>query len=151
MNFIQGFHHYKLQGNIQGIDSEDFKMGKKAKYAALHDFCMGIPYGAIMSVGGLLAVLVGSAKFGAVVGICGVIEIFLSYLSLKRWKQRKSVVWVTLSSLCISSVLSYLSFQLYQLGAYRLLCGPALLLSSAMSLFLVYNILAGGNPPPKST
>ena len=130
---------------------KDFKMGKKARYAALHDFCMGIPYGAIMSVGGLLAMLVGSAKFGAVVGICGGIEIFLSFLSLKRWKQRKPVVWITLISLCVASVLAYLSFQLYQLGAYRLLSGPALLISSAMSLFLVYNILAGGNPPPKST
>lgn len=49
----------------------------------------------------------------------------------------------------VSGGLTYFAYQAVQHGAPLIPHAPLGLLSALMTLFLVYNILAGGNPPPK--
>lgn len=118
-------------------------------HAILHDFCMNIPYGMSMVFLGILGMtLLGAGKFGLLVTSVGIVEIVLSSVSLKGWKKgKRNAPWTILGALC-SSVLAYVSIELYKLAAYPLLSGSVGALSVCISLFLVYNVLSGGNPPP---
>jgi hypothetical protein len=102
-----------------------------------------------MVVLGLLGMAFASAgKFGLLATVVGIVEIILSSISLKGWKKgRKNAPWTILGALC-SSGLAYVSIELWKLAAYPLLSGSIAVLSICISLFLFYNVLSGGNPPP---
>lgn len=119
------------------------------RHAVLHDFCMCIPYGAVIGTLGLVAVLLKMTKFGALLIAIGIVEMFLSSMSLKRWKARKGGSLITLLSAMFSGILTFFSIELWRLKAYKLMSGPVALLSACMTVFLLYNVVAGGNPPPK--
>lgn len=68
-------------------------------YAALHDFCMAIPYAAIAVVGGLASLAVGSGPVGLVVFTGGVIISFAAMRSLKSWKKlQSSTIYTAISA-----------------------------------------------------
>lgn len=118
--------------------------------AILHDFCMCIPYGATLAVIGLSVTVMGMAKYGLLVLSIGGVEMILSTISLKAWKKRAGNGKWTLCSSLFSLLLTYLSAGLWKLGAYRPVTDIVGGLSALMTLFLWYNLLAGGNPAPKS-
>jgi hypothetical protein len=120
-------------------------------HAILHDFCMNIPYGMSMVFLGILGMIfMGAGKFGLLAVAVGIVEIILSSVSLKGWKKgKRNAPWSILGALC-SSGLAYVSIELWKLSAYPLLSGSVGALSVCISLFLVYNVLSGGNPPPSS-
>lgn len=68
--------------------SESGKTGSK-----IHDFCLGIPFGAFLTIGGLLwFIIYGSTsaiRFGVLLGSA---ILFLSMTSLKKWKQGESSI-----------------------------------------------------------
>ena len=47
--------------------------------------------------------------------------------------------------------MAYYAFRAVQQGVSGLVMGAVLGLSTAMALFLVYNVAAGGNPPRRSS
>ena len=120
----------------------------RSKHAILHDFCMGLPYGTIFLVGGVAAVPFVGTK-GLVFALCGGLVLLLSILSLKQWRSRKSSKWCTLAGSCAAAVALWRSWSYIQAPytMYTAIPAFASLLSGLMSLFLLYNVLAGGNPP----
>lgn len=51
----------------------------------------------------------------------------------------------------VAGALTYKAWIGWQAGIARMPHAVLGLLSAGMTLFLVYNVLAGGNPPPKGT
>jgi multisubunit Na+/H+ antiporter MnhB subunit len=123
--------------------------GEKTRYAALHDFCLAIPYATAVVLIGMMALATpGANKFGWFAISTGVAQIGLSSLSLRTWKGgNNNAVW-TMACLVLSSLLTYVSAQLYRMNAYLLISGSTSVLSGLISLFLAYNMLSGGNKPP---
>lgn len=123
-----------------------------ARHAILHDFCMNIPYGAFMVTVGLLACVFiqGAVKFGLTAAGVGAFEIALSSLSLKTWKRGGQSTLFTVAGGVCSSVMAYVCTSLWRLGAFPWLSGIVGVASGSISLFLFYNVLSGGNPPPKN-
>jgi hypothetical protein len=114
----------------------------------LHDFCMVIPYGIALVLFGMIALATaGAAKFGWFATLAGVGEIGLSSLSLGTWKKGENNTPWTLLCLGLSSCLAYVAVQLYRLEAFMFVSGTIGGMSVAMSAFLAYNLLAGGNRP----
>lgn len=66
------------------------------RHAFLHDFCMCLPYGALVAAGGLLAKLFGWGQPAVVMMAVGVLQLGLASLSLKVWRQSKSAAPFTL-------------------------------------------------------
>lgn len=67
------------------------------RHAFLHDFCMAIPYGALLLAGGLAAKLAGWGQPAAVMAVVGALQVLLANLSLKAWRSGKSAVATTLT------------------------------------------------------
>ncbi len=61
------------------------------RHAFLHDFCLCIPYGAIIAACGLLMRLFGGGQTAVLITGAGVLQIALSTLSLKTWRARQPV------------------------------------------------------------
>lgn len=74
---------------------------------------------------------------------------FLSYMSLKMWRQRKSAAPFTIVEAGLAGWMGYYAYRAVQQGFSPMIMGCLLGLSTAMSLFLAYNVAAGGNPPPR--
>jgi hypothetical protein len=121
------------------------------RHAILHDFCMNIPYGITLLVMGAIAALVSHmSTFGIITASAGIIELVASTQSLRCWKSGASHrLWTTVGAIC-SITVAYLSYELWRLHAHRFVSGSIGLTSVCMSVFLVYNILSGGNPPPSA-
>ena len=67
------------------------------RHAFLHDFCMAIPYGALLLAGGLAAKLAGWGQPAAVMAVVGALQVVLANLSLKAWRAGKSAAATTLT------------------------------------------------------
>ena len=67
------------------------------RHAFLHDFCMAIPYGALLLAGGLAAKLAGWGQPAAVMAVVGALQVALANLSLKAWRSGKSAAAATLT------------------------------------------------------
>lgn len=120
----------------------------KSRHAMLHDFCMGLPYGTIFLVGGVAAVPFVGAK-GLAFSLCGALVLLLSIMSLKSWRKRKTSTAYTIGGSCAAAVALWQSQSFVQAPYTMYTTIPALatVLSGMMALFLLYNVLAGGNPP----
>lgn len=90
--------------------------------------------------GGQTAVFIAAA---------GITQIVLSSLSLKTWRTGRSNAPFTLLEAGVSGWLTYEAAMGFQRGVARVPHAMLGLLSAAMTLFLMYNLAAGGNPPPK--
>lgn len=135
-----------------------------AGHAFLHDFCMTIPYSAIGLVASIALYFLGSSVLRIsealpLFGLCSIIVGLASAFSLSLWK--KGQVGTGLTSIITmvsggaSSYIAYHSWICLKLKSVALstpiLCilWPLLILSSSLSLFAFYNVIAGGNPPRK--
>ncbi|KAL4422629.1 hypothetical protein ABPG75_008826 [Micractinium tetrahymenae] len=121
------------------------------RHAFLHDFCMCLPYGALVAVGGLLARLFGWGQPAVVMMVVGALQLALSSLSLKVWRQNKSAAPFTLLEAGLAGWLAYYAWRAVQQRVAPVFMAGLLGLSAAMALFLVYNVAAGGNPPRRGT
>lgn len=120
-----------------------------AGHAILHDFCMIIPYGLIMALAGIFALCFKGFSTGATLLGAGVLAELLAVLSLRSWQQHKGSQLFTAATAGITLVLTR---SMWRIPAFGLAAAGAKLLSvlsGALLLFLVYNIMAGGNPPKK--
>lgn len=124
---------------------------EKAKSGAvIHDFCFGIPYGALLSVGGLLWFTVSGSlhalRFGTLLG--GLL-LAISVQSLRVWQQGKTTTRYIVAQSGIALAVSLFQFSRF-FQTYRFF--PTLvtaIASGAMFIFYWYVIGAGGPPPKK--
>lgn len=61
------------------------------RHAFLHDFCMCIPYGGLVTLGGLVMMLFGVGQVAKLIAGAGVSMLVLSTLSLKSWRAQQPV------------------------------------------------------------
>ncbi|KAK6127278.1 hypothetical protein DH2020_039004 [Rehmannia glutinosa] len=90
--------------------------------AKIHDFCLGIPFGALLA---------------------------LSTFSLKVWRDGKSSLPFILGQAVLSVALLWKNFQAYSLTKKIFPTGFNVVISAAMLCFYSYVVISGGNPPPK--
>ncbi|KAL4449028.1 hypothetical protein ABPG77_007745 [Micractinium sp. CCAP 211/92] len=112
---------------------------------------MCLPYGALVAAGGLIAKIVGWGQPAIVMMAVGVLQLALASLSLKVWRQSKSAAPFTLVEAGLAGWLAYYAWRAVQQRVAPVFMGALLGLSSAMALFLLYNVAAGGNPPRRGT
>ncbi|KAI5072302.1 hypothetical protein GOP47_0012408 [Adiantum capillus-veneris] len=120
------------------------------KFAKIHDFCLGIPYGGILVIGGFLWFIISGStapiRFGVILG--GIL-LALSVTSLSAWKEGKPTTTYIIGQAVISAILALRqSRRLFEARAFF----PAAfftLISIGMVGFYSYVLIAGGNPPPK--
>lgn len=120
------------------------------KGAVIHDFCLGIPYGALLAVGGLVWFLLSGSlnalRFGTILG--GVV-LAVSVQSLRVWQQGKP----TTSYIVAQAVIAFILLlkqgsKFFQTGAVFPTAISALV-SGIMVAFYAYVVLAGGPPKKK--
>ncbi|MCO5548897.1 hypothetical protein L7F22_002359 [Adiantum nelumboides] len=122
------------------------------KFAKIHDFCLGIPYGGILVIGGFLWFIVSGStapiRFGVLLG--GIL-LGLSVTSLSAWKEGKPTTTYIIGQAVISSILALRQIRrFFEAKAFF----PSViftLISVGMLGFFCYVFLAGGSPPPKQT
>eukprot|EP00250_Pteridium_aquilinum_P035774 c9915_g1_i1 orf=134-1240(+) len=120
------------------------------KFAKIHDFCLGIPYGTFLVVGGLLWFIISGStaaiRFGVILG--GIL-LALSVSSLNTWKEGKPTTTFIQGQAVISSILAFREIRrLFEVKSF-----PAAfiaLICAGMLGFYCYVLLAGGNPPKKA-
>jgi len=111
---------------------------------------MTIPYGALVTAGGLVSLFFGASTAGMQVAGAGAVVAASSICSLKSWKAGGTSTLFTLASAGSAAWVAYNMWQRIQLGLSPVVVSGILLaLSGALALFCVYNVIAGGNPPPK--
>ncbi|GFR51761.1 hypothetical protein Agub_g14213 [Astrephomene gubernaculifera] len=122
-----------------------------SRHAVLHDFCMCIPYGALAVVAGVALFFLKFTNIAGTAIVAGATSLAASYLSLQEWKNGGSSTTYTLTSAASAAFVAYTTYTSlpslvgipYWLSV--LLCG----FSVAAAAFCAYNVVAGGNPPPK--
>lgn len=117
--------------------------------AALHDFCMAIPYGLILLVAGAVSLFTGAGWSGARTLVAGCLTLGLGNASLQLWRSGNRTRLVTFFTAGIAAAVTTAKFQrtrMVQMPWVRWSNFALSGVSAAMFLFLCYNILAGGNP-----
>ncbi|CAA7408805.1 unnamed protein product [Spirodela intermedia] len=128
---------------------EGFSIEKK-KTAKIHDFCLGIPFGAIVLSGGLIGYLFSRNLATLGTGfLFGLPLLSLSCFSLKVWRNGISSLPFILGQGALAAALFWKHFQTYSSTKKFFFPGFYALLSGAMLCFYSYVLLSGGNPPPK--
>ncbi|CAL5031531.1 unnamed protein product [Urochloa decumbens] len=118
--------------------------------AKIHDFCLGIPFGGLLFSMGLLGYIFSRSTISLVLGIApGFATLLLGTLSLKFWRNGRSSFLFILAQGAISAFLAWKYSHAYFLTNRLLPWGFYASLSTAMTCFYGYVLLAGGNPPPK--
>ncbi len=144
-------HHHRRRAHPQRRTTAMHQENRAASggHAILHDFCLVIPYGLLLVLVGFIGVATpGAAKFGWCTAAAGLAQMFLSSKSLGSWKARGNHRVFTSLCLGIAALLTWVSTALFRRGAFPLVSGSAGVLSGAISLFLIHNLVAGGNKPP---
>ncbi|XP_078428913.1 transmembrane proteins 14C [Wolffia australiana] len=119
--------------------------------AKIHDFCLGIPFGAIVTSGGFVGYLFSRNTATLGVGLLfGAPLLFLSCVSLRVWRQGQSSLPFILGQGALAAALFWKHFQSYSITKKFFFPGMTALYSVAMLCFYSYILLAGGNPPPKA-
>eukprot|EP00882_Tetradesmus_deserticola_P008934 GHRQ01009424.1.p1 GENE.GHRQ01009424.1~~GHRQ01009424.1.p1 ORF type:complete len:179 (+),score=16.12 GHRQ01009424.1:127-663(+) len=119
-----------------------------AGHAKLHDFCMTIPYGGVALLSGVLALVFKAPAVGLHLVGAGMVISLCSVLSIKAWKASSSSTPYTFVCAGSSGYIAYQMWQRVQASIAPVPSGILLALSAALAVFCVYNIIAGGNPPP---
>lgn len=140
-----------LKENIEKEESTLRAAVEKKRTAKIHDFCLGIPFGAIVLSGGFigylfsrnLSILSAGFLFGAPL-------LLMSCASLKVWRRGLSSLPFILGQGALAAALFWKHFQTYSLTKKFFFPGLYALLSGAMLFFYMYVVLSGGNPPPKA-
>ncbi|KAL6523259.1 hypothetical protein OROGR_016862 [Orobanche gracilis] len=125
------------------------------KAAKIHDFCFGIPFGALVLSGGLVGFTFTRNPVTLRTGVLyGGALLALSFVSLKVWRKGKSSLPFILGQAgqkphVLSITLLWKNFEAYLLTGKLFPTGFNAVISAAMILFYSYVVLSGGNPPPK--
>ncbi|XP_077217243.1 protein FATTY ACID EXPORT 3, chloroplastic-like isoform X2 [Tasmannia lanceolata] len=110
----------------------------------VRDFYLGIPYGALLSVGGFLSFMltgsISAVRFGVILG--GALLV-LSISSLRSWKHGKSSTPYLKGQAAIAVIIFVREFILLSQRS-SFLSSLKTLISGAMVLFYVYRILLNG-------
>ena len=69
----------------------------KARHAVLHDFCLCIPYGCTVAVGGLVGMVFGGGLPSLAIAAAGAFHVMLSNISLKNWRAQRDLPLVTVT------------------------------------------------------
>lgn len=118
--------------------------------AKIHDFCFGIPFGALVLSGGLLGFVFSRNPATLSTGVLyGGALLALSTFSLKIWRQGKSSLPFILGQAALAAALLWKNFQAYSLTKKVFPTGFYAVISAAMLCFYSYVLISGGNPPPK--
>nr|XP_043636274.1 protein FATTY ACID EXPORT 1, chloroplastic [Erigeron canadensis] len=133
---------------------EEYVNGKEIdqpeRASKIHDFCFGIPYGAIVFSGGLVGFLFTRSPATLISGgLYGSGLLALSMFSLTVWRQGRSSLPFILGQAGIAAALLWKNMQTYKLTKKILPTGLNAVISAAMLCFYVYVVVSGGNPPPK--
>lgn len=122
------------------------------KFAKIHDFCLGIPYGTFLVIGGLLWFIISGStaaiRFGVILG--GIL-LGLSVSSLNIWKQGKSTSAYIQGQAVIAGILAFREVRRLSEVSASFPAVLITLISAGMLGFYCYVLLAGGSPPPKKT
>lgn len=122
--------------------------GGSGRHAVLHDFCMGLPYGALAAAAGLGSLLFGAGALGWQVAAAGAAVLAASALSLRAWRGGGPHAAFTLASAGAAGWVAAAMWARVAAGVTPVASALLLAPSAALALFCVYNVLAGGNPPP---
>lgn len=133
-----------LQGDASASPSDSH-----AGHAILHDFCMTIPYGALVAAAGVVSVFMGASTLGAGGVSAGLAVALTSYVSLKEWTKGNSSAPYTLTSASVAAGVGYFMYKNTQQKVAVMPSTVLMVVSAVLALFCVYNVLAGGNPPKK--
>ncbi|CAL1385727.1 unnamed protein product [Linum trigynum] len=131
--------------------SADLGVEKKSVYgsAMIHDFCFGIPFGALVLSGGIIGLLFSrtyTTFSGVLIG--GGLLAFSTY-SLKIWRQGKSSLPFVFGQAVLSAALLWKNVEVYSLTKSLFPAGFYAAISAAMLCFYIHVFISGGNPPPK--
>lgn len=138
------------RGRRTGICMKASVENDHSGHAALHDFCATIPSAGVFMLSGLASLPFGSGTAGLAVAAAGAAMGLTSAWSLKVWRTGGSSSASTLVSAAIASFVAFGSWRCVQYGAAVVPSYILLLLSVATSLFCLYNVMAGGNPPKQA-
>ena len=127
--------------------------GAPSRYAFLHDFCMGMPYGLLALLAGVaLAALLGGLgrSVGLALALGGMATLAVSAASIRRWKaggdsrfpHTVALLGVAAGEACAALQLTGGGSGLVRAAGWGLAATSAL-----FAAFCMYNLLAGGNPP----
>eukprot|EP00899_Mesostigma_viride_P014107 jgi/Mesvir1/22698/Mv14114-RA.1 len=132
----------------------DAKDGTAPKpHAKLHDFCLTFPYGAVMALVGMVALVTKAAcgpAFSASCLVSGLLLLASGGKSLSTWTARNSCTPYTVFGQVVAAAYTFLVGKLVLKGAPIFPHGVIVFFSLPMALFYAYNMLAGGNPPPSA-
>ncbi|XP_057818115.1 protein FATTY ACID EXPORT 3, chloroplastic [Cryptomeria japonica] len=116
------------------------------KLSGIHDFCLGIPYGALLFVGGLLSFLITGSipaiRFGI---ILGGIHLAMSSLSLKAWKKGNSRVTYVKVQFAVALIIFVREMRVLFQRPALFPGGFMAFVSAAMLLFYSFLLLSDGN------
>ncbi|RCV34057.1 hypothetical protein SEVIR_7G141100v4 [Setaria viridis] len=141
--------------NLQSDQMKEFVQAEghvipQKRSAKIHDFCLGIPFGGLLFSMGLLGYIFSRSTISLVLGVApGFATLLLGTLSLKFWRSGRSSFLFILAQAAISASLAWKYSHAYFLTNRLLPWGFYASLSTAMTCFYGYVLLAGGNPPPK--
>ncbi|KAJ7527095.1 hypothetical protein O6H91_16G036500 [Diphasiastrum complanatum] len=125
--------------------------GVPKKGAKIHDFCLGIPYGGLLAIGGLLSfIITGSTsaiRFGVILG--GLI-LFSSVTSLKVWKRGESSMPFIKAQAAITLIIFARDVRRFLESKAFFPAAVMCLISAGMVGFYGYVYFSGGNPPKKA-
>ncbi|KAH7421196.1 hypothetical protein KP509_13G045000 [Ceratopteris richardii] len=120
-------------------------------FSKIHDFCLGIPYGSILVIGGLLSFMISGStvaiRFGVILG--GILLGF-SVSSLRAWKEGKPTYAYIQGQAVISAILALR--QMRRLLEVKTFFPTFIftMISGAMLAFYSRMLLAGEDPPRKT-
>jgi uncharacterized membrane protein (UPF0136 family) len=144
-------------GEFQPLDGEGGTEAAKTRevtekprrfgWFPMHDFCLTLPWGLFVALGGLAGfAIAGSTKSLIFGGGMGTLLMALGAMSLKKWKANASSAFETIVSALISTALGAVMGKKWMAGgsfipAGLIACGAAL-----MCVFYAHNLASGGNP-----
>nr|XP_020272120.1 LOW QUALITY PROTEIN: protein FATTY ACID EXPORT 5-like [Asparagus officinalis] len=117
----------------------------------MHDFCFTIPYGLLVSVGGLM----GYTKTGSTASLAGgvgsgILLLLSGFVSLSAFEKRRNsylAFFVETDSIC-SLALTYVTGQRVLQTLKIMPAGIVAALSAIMTALYLYKIATGGNHIP---
>lgn len=155
-----------LRSDVHAAASADAVSGSGSsrgrKYSVLHDFCMQIPYGFFIVLSGIVLGIRGPVAAGILLGFVGMAVLLCARASVSAWKLgRPSTAYTVMSTMATSYLTWVFGLKFKMMVTKADAWGPLLftppflllLLSVAITIFQIYNVWAGGNPPkaPKSS
>jgi len=117
-----------------------------------HDFCLTLPFGALVAALGVLG-FVAKRSFASLVagGSIGATLVCLGFASLRAWSVGASSLPWTASSAAVTATLAFAMGKKYMASSAIFPSGMLAFTSVLMLCFYAKNVLVdGGNPPKES-